>query len=64
MATKQVTVPDLDSVADIVGTVALAYLAWVFAGGPPLPVLKEFVPFIAAGAAGVVAWRYFRRNNK
>jgi hypothetical protein len=64
MAAKQVTVPDGDTVLDVVGTVAVAYVGWVFAGGPPIPFLKEFVPFIVAVAAGIVAWRIFRKNNE
>ena len=63
MATKTVNVPDFDTVLDDVGTVAVGYLGWIVAGGPPIPLLAEFVPFIAAGACIIVGWRYFRRNN-
>lgn len=61
---QQVTVPDFDTVLDVVGTAAVAYLGWVFAGGPPIPLFAEFVPIIAAGAAGIAGWRLFRKNNK
>lgn len=64
MATQQVTVPDFDTVLDVLGTLAVVYLAWVFAGGAPIPFLAEFVPFIAAIAAGIMGWRVFRKNNK
>jgi hypothetical protein len=62
MAT-QVTVPDFDTVLDVIGVVVV-YLGWIIAGGPPIPILAEFVPFIAAGAAVIVGWRYFRKNNR
>lgn len=64
MATQTVTVPDFDTVLDVVGTVAAAYLGWVIAGGPPIPFLAEFVPFVAATAAGIGGWRLFRKNNR
>lgn len=64
MATQQVTVPDFDTVLDVLGVIAVAYLGWVFAGGAPIPFLAEFVPFIAATAAGIAGWRLFRKNNK
>lgn len=63
VATKQVTVPDFDTVLDVIGVVALAYLGWIWTGGTPLPLLKDFVPFIGAGTFGILGWRFFRRNN-
>lgn len=63
MAAKTVTVPDFDTVLDVIGVVALAYLGWIWSGGTPLPLLKDVVPFIAAGTFGIIGWRFFRRNN-
>lgn len=63
MAT-QVTVPDFDTVLDVIGCIVVVYLGWIFGGGPPIPFLAEFVPFITATAAGMIGWRYFRKNNK
>ena len=62
MAT-QVTVPDFDGALDLIGLVAVVYLGWIFGGGPPIPFFAELVPFITATAAGVIGWRYFRKNN-
>lgn len=63
MAT-QVTVPDFDTVLDVIGCIAVVYLGWIFGGGVPLPFLAQFVPFITATATGLIGWRYFRKNNK
>ena len=60
----QVTVPDFDTFLDVVGVIVVVYLGWIFGGGPPIPFLAELVPFITAAAAGIIGWRYFRKNNK
>lgn len=63
MAAKTVTVPDFDTLLDVIGAVSLAYLGWIWTDGPPLPLLKDVVPFIGATAFGIVGWRIFRKNN-
>jgi hypothetical protein len=63
MAT-QVTVPDFDTALDLVGVVVVIYLGWIYGGGPAIPVLAQFVPFNTAAAAGIVGWKYFRKNNR
>ncbi len=55
---------DLDTVLDVVGTGAAAYVAYALVGGVPLPLFKDIVPWIAALAVGIVTWRLSRRNNK
>lgn len=55
---------DVDTVLDVVGTGAAAYAAYALTGGEPIPLFKDIVPWIAAVAFGIFAWRQFRRNNK
>jgi hypothetical protein len=55
---------DVDTVLDVVGTAAAAYVAFVLTGGSELPVFAQLVPFIAAIAVGIFTWRHTRKNNK
>lgn len=64
MAKATVDLPDLDTLLDVLGVIVVVYLGWIYGGGVPIPFLAEFVPFITATAAGIVGWRYFRKNNK
>lgn len=54
---------DVDTVLDVIGTGAAAYVGYAVTGGDPLPLLKDMVPLIAALAVGIFTWRQVRRNN-
>lgn len=53
----------MDTVLDVLGTAAAAYAAYALTGGTPIPLFKDVVPWIAAIAFGIFAWRQFRKNN-
>lgn len=64
MAAHTINTPDFDTVLDVIGCIVVVYLGWIFGGGPPIPFLAELVPFVTATAAGIIGWRFFRKNNK
>lgn len=52
-----------DTILDVVGTAAAAYVAYALTGGSPIPGFAEIVPFIAAVAMGIFVWKHVRKNN-
>ena len=64
MAAHTINTPDFDTVLDVIGCIVVVYLGWIFGGGPQIPFLAELVPFVTATAAGIIGWRFFRKNNK
>ncbi len=62
MATKKYEL-DLDTIGDVVGTVAVAAIVYRFFGGEALAFLDEWIALIGAGAAAFFCWKLVRKNN-
>lgn len=53
-----------DTILDVIGTAAGAYLCYYWAGGEPIGGFAQLVPFVAAAVGGFVIWRMVRKNNR
>ena len=52
-----------DLILDIVGTVLICYVSWVFLFRQQgIPYLDQFLAILGTVAVGIIAWRFLRKH--